>query len=623
MDYDGDGNSVENGVPEIMRLADIINSTPTPVGAPSDGYDLISLDSTYAEFREQYRNRRQVVYVGANDGMLHAFNGGFFNAEESCFATAPSVDCASTSGFPLGTELWAYVPRALLPHLQWLARQDYSHVYYMDQTVRAFDARIFANDADHPNGWGTVLVAGMRLGGGSDAGTSRGIDVDLDGDGIFDEDGDGLNDVRTRSAYVVLDITNPEQPPEVLAEISPPGLHYTTSFPQVVAMQQPSAGSPGKWYLVFGTGPSDLDTNSLGSTELPEVFAYDLSDLDPAGADPSIHSGPDPENVFELPSSINAQGTFIGDIVVSDYNINMFAEAMYFGTVDPVDTSTSTPQAPRGRLYRIGLKESADTTDWTDPQVLLNGVDQPFVSQPSITTDRLQRPWVLAGSGRLYVDNDKRTELTQTLYGFRDPYLQPGIFTEVSGTPSAVSASGLRDATGAVVRDNGTVVQDGDGFTISQYREEVEAAGGWRRDYASSSNVSAQRSTSRSTLIDGILFNTAFTPSVDLCGADGASVLIGVEFDSGIPPRQGVFGTRTCATALNCPADVLEAVGEVDLGAGLGSSPSIHIGEQDVPGKVTVIVQKSTGAIATEEATTLGGIKNGEISWRELRGLDD
>ena len=145
--------------------------------------------------------------------MIHAFNAGFFNARELSFDLAPSAD-SSVTQHPLGTELWAYVPKNLLPHLQWLGRPDYSHVYFMDLPIRVFDVKIFpTNDDVHVNGWGTILVAGMRFGGGND---STGIQVDIDGDG------DTSNDVRTKSAYVILDITDPESPPKVLAELSPP-----------------------------------------------------------------------------------------------------------------------------------------------------------------------------------------------------------------------------------------------------------------------------------------------------------------------------------------------------------------------------------------------------------------
>ena len=46
---------------------------------------------------------------------------------------------------PLGAELWAYVPKNLLPHLQWLGRPDYSHVYFMDLPIRVFDMGVPGN----------------------------------------------------------------------------------------------------------------------------------------------------------------------------------------------------------------------------------------------------------------------------------------------------------------------------------------------------------------------------------------------------------------------------------------------------------------------------------------------
>ncbi len=80
--------------------------------------------------------------------------------------------------------MWAYVPYNLLPHLSCLTEPAYSledHKYYVDLRPRIFDVQIFepepaCNDGDptptpladgciHPNGWGTILVGGMRFGG--------------------------------------------------------------------------------------------------------------------------------------------------------------------------------------------------------------------------------------------------------------------------------------------------------------------------------------------------------------------------------------------------------------------------------------------------------------------------
>ena len=174
------------------------------------------------------------------------------------------------TAYDLGAELWAYVPYNLLPHLYWLTETGYAHAYYVDLKPRVFDAKIFTPDADHPHGWGTVLVGGMRFGGGK-------IDVDMDRT-------DGLpqsNDRSMSSAFFVLDITNPENPPVVLAEITFPGLGYTTCYPTVVAMKEKYNNAPNDWYLVFGSGPAEADgspgTNS--GVALPEASSNQKAKL--------------------------------------------------------------------------------------------------------------------------------------------------------------------------------------------------------------------------------------------------------------------------------------------------------------------------------------------------------
>ena len=182
----------------VWRLGDIVHSSPVIVGQPGDGYDIDYRDASYSAFRDLYANRRQVVYAGANDGMLHAFNAGFYQQGSASFATAATdpVSGEDLVEYDLGAELWAYIPRNLLPHLRWLAENNYQHVFYVDGEPRVYDVNIFTPDATHPGGWGTILVVGFRFGGGE-------ISLDLDADGI--------NDFTSRSAYVVLDITDPEQ----------------------------------------------------------------------------------------------------------------------------------------------------------------------------------------------------------------------------------------------------------------------------------------------------------------------------------------------------------------------------------------------------------------------------
>ena len=598
LDYTGDGTA------ETIRLADVVQSTPTVQGRPSESFDLLSLDASYAAFREEYDDRRNVVYLGANDGLIRAFNGGFFDAQDNAFKTQLTSEVAH----PLGAEIWAYIPKNLLGHLQWLADPDYTHVYYVDLKPRLFDAKIFAADATHPNGWGTVLVVGMRLGGGHD---NNGITLDTASDGIGAPN--AADDVMTKSAYVVLDVTDPEQPPTVIAELSPPDLFFTTSFPAAVLVgaPQPNASSDttNEWYLVFGSGPDDL--GDVDSSQSARLFAYDLREL-VLGNSGLINSGPFAGGFADSgDTSGSSNGTFVGEITVADQDLDMKAEALYFGTVGGIDSDG-------GNLFRMTLAEDASPANWGSPYKILD-VDQPFSTRPSITLDSQFNTWIIAGTGRLFTNVDKNSAETQTLYGFIDP--EPLTTVPVS-PPSPIDHTNFIDVTDAITYSSGDVDLDGDGdndTTFDEAETDTAIAGGWLFNYDFDSSVvdPSERTVSNQTLIAGALLSTAFTPTTDLCGAEGSSRLIARSFNSGLIPPLGVFGQKACD---GCPDGVTEAVGEIDLGAGLASSPSIHVGNQDVPGKVTVIVQQSTGAITGQKAQTLGGLNNSEISWREFRG---
>ena len=152
------------------RLGDVIHSTPTVVAGASENYHLLYADDEYAAFADVNLHRRQVIYFGGNDGMVHALNGGFYDAARNKFWRGydRSTGVFSNNGPALGAELWAYVPYNLLPHLKRLTQAGYRHTYYVDLTPRVFDVQIFdssPNSLGHINGWGTIMVVGMRLGG--------------------------------------------------------------------------------------------------------------------------------------------------------------------------------------------------------------------------------------------------------------------------------------------------------------------------------------------------------------------------------------------------------------------------------------------------------------------------
>jgi type IV pilus assembly protein PilY1 len=93
--------------------------------------------SGHAAYRTSNASRASVVYVGTNDGMLHA------------------LDAAN------GKELWAYVPGATYPKLAGLTSTSYAHEYFVDATAMVGDTQ--TGDTSTP--WRTMLVGGLGGGG--------------------------------------------------------------------------------------------------------------------------------------------------------------------------------------------------------------------------------------------------------------------------------------------------------------------------------------------------------------------------------------------------------------------------------------------------------------------------
>lgn len=560
VDYD------HNGTAEVLRLGDIVDSTPTVVAAPQENFDQLYSDTTYATFRAQYVNRRQVLYVGANDGMLHAFNGGFYDPATREF----KFNDGTHTAHPLGSELWAYVPMNLLPHLKWLTDPNYTHVYYVDGKPRVFDAKIFTADATHPGGWGTVLVVGMRLGGGT-------VTVDTQGNGLGGAN--AADDKTLSSAYTMLDITDPEQTPKLLGELTNAGLGYTTSYPTAMAIADKS-GTPNNWYLTFGTGPTDLAT--VTSTQTSKLLVYDLI------AKNYVTN-------FGFTGTVNNLDatSFAGDPVSADWNLSYKADAVYIGTAG------GTAAAPTGNLYKLAVNKSAVSTTWVKSVLLTTG--KAITETPTLSVDTKGNHWVYAGTGRFYVNGDKSSSAQQTLYGVKDPTTGSGV--------SLPATTGLVDVSSAVVKTDGTMTGVTGATTVTALDTLIDTKDGWMRNLAS--GTPSARNTTTSALLGEVLLTAVYTPDSGLCGQEGSSVLYGLNYRTGVPSYPtSPFGADTSGVL----------VSSVSLQSGAAASPSLHViyGSDGRATGIKVFTQSSTGAIKEQGASTATPIGSGEISWREL-----
>ncbi len=110
------------------KLGDIVDSNPLFVGRPSAGF----ADVSYVAFAQTART--PMIYVGANDGMLHGFD-------------------ANT-----GAEKFAYIPSKVFSNLPELTMQDYKHKYFVNGQLAQQDVKI-------GSAWKTYLVGGLGKGG--------------------------------------------------------------------------------------------------------------------------------------------------------------------------------------------------------------------------------------------------------------------------------------------------------------------------------------------------------------------------------------------------------------------------------------------------------------------------
>ena len=133
--YDGDKYKDRNN----WLLGDIVYSTPVTVGAPKGWYfdhphrTEPAEYAAYPAFKSAHSNRKTTIYVGANDGMLHAFDSA------------------------TGQEDWAFIPESIQAKLKKLTEED-CHKYYVDLTVNV-------SDVWDGSKWLTMLIGGNRFGG--------------------------------------------------------------------------------------------------------------------------------------------------------------------------------------------------------------------------------------------------------------------------------------------------------------------------------------------------------------------------------------------------------------------------------------------------------------------------
>ncbi|WP_156919078.1 hypothetical protein [Hippea sp. KM1] len=225
---------------DVWKLGDIIYSTPKIVN-----YD------DYA-----------VAFVGANDGMLHAFRVGKYRYDRLGVYQLAKLrnDRTYEDTDKLGEELWAFIPKNALPYLRFLADPDYCHLYYVDLTPTIIE---LDNNSD-----GTIdkriLIGGMRLGGAVGCDNSSVCinppEDTCDNTSAYAHDRDPVvsssNYCLGLSSYFALDITDPVHP-KFLWEFTNKNLGFSYSGPTFIKRRNDSGGY--NYYVMFASGPTNYN----------------------------------------------------------------------------------------------------------------------------------------------------------------------------------------------------------------------------------------------------------------------------------------------------------------------------------------------------------------------------
>ncbi|MGA2936672.1 MAG: hypothetical protein ABSF52_06170 [Syntrophobacteraceae bacterium] len=152
----------------VWKLGDIVYSTPQVQTNYSYCYNGTSFNTQACTQNSQCttgayttcQQKQNVIFVGANDGMLHAFQTGVLSTAGLNAANYQITELTGIATSSMGQELWAFIPKNSLPYLRCLAvpPPNSCHLYYND--LAPYITTMNANGVSK-----TVLIGGMRLGG--------------------------------------------------------------------------------------------------------------------------------------------------------------------------------------------------------------------------------------------------------------------------------------------------------------------------------------------------------------------------------------------------------------------------------------------------------------------------
>jgi hypothetical protein len=560
------------------KLGAIFHSSPVLVGPPPFPYS----SSSYQAFKQEYavtNPRNEVLYVGANDGMLHAFNAGSWDSSTKSYT------------YGTGAEVFGYIPPNLLPKITaWYDSSigvgtKLNFPEFVDSTPDASDVffnNIFPDyvssgtpttespdvnsddNSEYPinqnslqNSWHSVLIGGERNGG---------------------------------TYYYALGVTNPlsSSYPDPLWNITDSSMGNTWSKPYISYVclpnpdysktkgetgecgNNPDPGTPLlppqyiKTYAAFvGGGYSPNSTNKILGNALYALY----TEPNPVNTGtPASPDYADEQILWEFPSAndLNSNMKYsIPSAVTPVLSQNFRMEGFYAGDLGGQMWSVNIPDG--SAPYTSKGKSNWDACRVFDSDASTSEPLNIFFS-PATATDTLGNFWIFFGTGN-------REDLNAPSKTRDNEFI--AINTTPLGGP-------LSCPSGGPINESDLVNQTGVSGSTKNLST-VQSADGW---YITLSK--GERVTSAPVVYDGVVYFTTFTPSSvdDACG-NGTSRLYALSYLNG--GGAIVVSTSGTISIVNNATSSSGAVQSTVVGSGVASAPTItndYLGITTSTGKV-------------------------------------
>jgi type IV pilus assembly protein PilY1 len=370
-------------------LGDIVDSQVVPVGAPMGSISEM-YNPGYSAFQTTYANRKTVVYVGANDGMLHAIDG-------------------SITGSTGGNELWAYVPGdtyggSSLPEtpsvngLVTRTNKVFTHINFVDSTPVVTDVDFnnihsAGGSAGSTSDWHSVLIGGLGKGGRS---------------------------------YYAIDVTNPA----VMTSESAIAGKVLWEFNQSTITNCPSTicgGSTATIGYSFGL-PVVTKTKKYGWTVILSS-GYDNAD----GIGYFFLVNPKTGALFEAPISTNTGSPSSPSGLAQ---VTTFVPNYADGTSDAIYAGDLF-----GNVWRVDL--TTTTGSYAAPTQIITATDSLGAGQPITTWPLVQvsaesaKRYVVFGTGKTLASSDLSNSQVNSIYSVYDGVGTFGGFLTSATLPAA------------------------------------------------------------------------------------------------------------------------------------------------------------------------------------------